>query len=89
MQELSISRGSAGQTEQLSTQMNAALGTRPSEGGVRLDELRLKEAYALLREGEVEATLCLVNTLHISPRLEKEALRFYDEAGKCLSSSRD
>jgi hypothetical protein len=61
-------------------QMNAALATRPSEGGNRLDELRLKEAYALLKEGEVEAALCLVNTMHISPRLEKEVLRFYEEA---------
>jgi hypothetical protein len=68
------------------SQMNAALGARPSEGGDRLDGLRLKEAYALLREGEVEAAICLVNTLHITPHLEKEVLRFFDEAG--LSSGK-
>jgi hypothetical protein len=62
-------------------QMNAALGACPREGGDRLDGLRLKEAYALLREGEVDAAICLVNTLHISPRLENEVLRFFDEAG--------
>jgi hypothetical protein len=67
-------------------QMNAALGARPSEGGDRLDGLRLKEAYALLREGEIEAAICLVNTLHITPHLEKEVLRFFDEAG--LSSGK-
>jgi hypothetical protein len=63
------------------SQMNAALGARPSEGGDRLDGLRLKEAYVLLREGEVEAAICLVNTLLITPHLEKEVLRFFDEAG--------
>jgi hypothetical protein len=68
------------------SQMNAALGARPSEGGDRLDGLRLKEAYALLREGEVDAAICLVNTLHITPHLEKEVLRFFDEAG--LSSGK-
>jgi hypothetical protein len=68
------------------SQINAALETRPSEGGDRLDGLRLKEAYALLREGEVEAAHCLINTLRISPRLEKDVLRFYDEAG--LSSGK-
>jgi hypothetical protein len=67
-------------------QMNAALGACPREGGDRLDGLRLKEAYALLREGDVEAAICLVNTLRISPRLEKEVLRFFDEAG--LSSGK-
>jgi hypothetical protein len=68
------------------SQMNAALGAHPSEGGDRLDGLRLKEAYALLREGEVEAAICLVNTLRITPHLEKEVLRFFDEAG--LSSGK-
>jgi hypothetical protein len=68
------------------SQINAALGARPSEGGDRLDGLRLKEAYALLREGKVEAAICLVNTLRISPRLESEVLRFFDEAG--LSSGK-
>jgi hypothetical protein len=67
-------------------QMNAALGACPREGGDRLDGLRLKEAYALLREGEVEAAICLVNTLHITPPLEKEVLRFFDQAG--LSSGK-
>jgi hypothetical protein len=62
-------------------QMNAALGACPRKGGHRLDGLRLKEAYALLREGEVETAICLVKTLSISPRLEVEVLRFYDEAG--------
>jgi hypothetical protein len=57
--------------------MNAALGTCPREGGDRLDGLRLKEAYALLREGDVEAAICLVNTLRITAHLEKE---FFDEA---------
>jgi hypothetical protein len=66
--------------------LNAALEAFPREGGERLDGLRLREAYALLREGEVEAAICLVNTLRISPRLEKEVLRFYDEAG--LSNGR-
>jgi hypothetical protein len=62
-------------------QINATLRARPSEGGDRLEGLRLKEAYALLREGEVDEAICLVNTLRISPHLEKEVLRFYDEAG--------
>jgi hypothetical protein len=68
------------------SQMNEALGACPREGGDKLDGLRLKEAYALLREGKVEAAICLVNTLSISPRLENEVLRFYDEAG--LSSGK-
>jgi hypothetical protein len=68
------------------SQINSALETRPSEGGDRLDGLRLKEAYVLLKEGEAEAAHCLVNTLRISPRLEKDVLRFYDEAG--LSSGK-
>jgi hypothetical protein len=68
------------------SQMNAALGACPREGGDRLDGLRLKEAYALLREGKVEAAICLVNSLRISPRLENEVLRFFDEAG--LSSGK-
>jgi hypothetical protein len=68
------------------SQMNEALLACPREGGDRLDGLRLKEAYALLREGRVEAAICLVNTLHISPRLENEVLRFFDEAG--LSSGK-
>jgi hypothetical protein len=67
-------------------QINAALAAHPSEGGDRLDGLRLKEAYALLREGEVDAATCIVNLLRISPRLEKEVLRFYDETG--LSSGK-
>jgi hypothetical protein len=67
-------------------QINGALGARPSEGRDGLDGLRLKEAYALLREGEVEAAICLVNTLRITPHLEKEVLRFFDEAG--LSSGK-
>jgi hypothetical protein len=62
-------------------QVNAALGAYPREGGDKLDGLRLKQAYALLREGEVEAATRLVSTLRSSPRLEKELLRFYDEAG--------
>jgi hypothetical protein len=65
------------------SKMNAALGACPREGG---DKLRLKEAYALLREGKVEAAICLVNSLRISPRLENEVLRFFDEAG--LSSGK-
>jgi hypothetical protein len=68
-------------------QMNEALGACPREGGDRLDGLRLKEAYALLREGRVEAAICLVNSLRISPRLENEVLRFFDEAG--LSSGKE
>jgi hypothetical protein len=68
------------------SQMNEALLACPRGGGDRLDGLRLKEAYALLREGKVEAAICLVNTLRISPRLEKEVLKFYDEAG--LSSGK-
>jgi hypothetical protein len=65
------------------SQMNAALGVYP--GGDRLDGLRLKEAYALLKEGNIEADICLVNTL--SPRFEKEVLMFYDETG--LSSGKE
>jgi DNA repair exonuclease SbcCD ATPase subunit len=61
--------------------MNAALEACPREGGDRLNGLRLKEAFALLKEGEVEAANCLVSTLRISPHLEKEVGRFYDEAG--------
>jgi hypothetical protein len=67
-------------------QMNAALEARPREGGDILDGLRLKEANLLMREGEVEAAIRLVNTLRISPSMEKEVLRFYDEAG--LSSEK-
>jgi hypothetical protein len=63
------------------SQVNAALGASQREGGDRLNELRLKEAYALLSEGDVEAAICLVNTLQLSPRLEKEVLRFFDETG--------
>jgi hypothetical protein len=66
--------------------MNAALEAYPREERDKLDGLRLKEAYSLLREGEVEAANCLVDTLRISPLLEKEVLRFYDEAG--LSSGK-
>jgi hypothetical protein len=66
--------------------MNSALGAYPREGGDRLDGLRLKEAYALLREGKVEAAIRLVNTFSISPRLEIEVLRFVDETG--LSSGK-
>jgi hypothetical protein len=68
------------------SQINKALLACPREGGDRLDGLTLKEAYALLREGKVEAAICLVNTLRISPRLENEVLRFFDEAG--LSSGK-
>jgi hypothetical protein len=68
------------------SQMNVALGACPREGGDRLDGLRLKEAYALLREGEVEAAICIANTLRMNPSLEKEVLRFYDEAS--LSSGK-
>jgi hypothetical protein len=68
------------------SQLNEALLACPREGGDSLDGLRLKEAYALLREGKVEAAICLVNTMRISPRLENEVLRFFDEAG--LSSGK-
>jgi hypothetical protein len=67
-------------------QINAALRAHPTEGGDRLDGLRLKEAYALLREVEVEVAICLVNTLLMNPHLEQEVLRFFDEAG--LSSGK-
>jgi hypothetical protein len=66
--------------------MNEALLACPREGGDRLDGLRLKEAFALLREGKVEVAICIVNTLRISWRLENEMLRFFDEAG--LSSEK-
>jgi hypothetical protein len=65
-------------------QMNAALRAFPRQGGDRLDGLRLKEAYALLKEGKTEAANCIANTLGLS--LEKEVQRFYDEAG--LSSGK-
>jgi hypothetical protein len=68
------------------SQMNEALGACQMERGDSQNGLRLKEAYALLREGKVEAAICLVNTLRISPRLENEVLRFFDEAG--LSSGK-
>jgi hypothetical protein len=61
--------------------MNAVLGACSRVGGDRLDGLRLKEAYALLRDEQVDKAICLVDTLDISPRLEEELLRFYDEAG--------
>jgi hypothetical protein len=61
--------------------MNAVLGACSRVGGDRLDGLRLKEAYALLRDEQVDRAICLVDTLHISPRLEEELLRFYDKAG--------
>jgi hypothetical protein len=63
-------------------QMNAALGTCQREDGGRQGGLRLQEAYALLREGEVEEAIYLVKSLRISPRLEKKVLKFYDEAGQ-------
>jgi hypothetical protein len=53
----------------------------PREGENILDGLQLREAYTLLREGEVEAAICLVNILRISQHLENEVLRFYDESG--------
>jgi hypothetical protein len=61
--------------------MNAVLGACSRVGGDRLDGLRLKEAYALLRDEQVDKAICLVDTLDISPRLEEELLRFYDKAG--------
>jgi hypothetical protein len=68
------------------SQMNAALGACPREGGDRLDGLRLKEAYALLREGEVEAATSIVNALRMNSSLEKEVMRFNVEVG--LSSGK-
>jgi hypothetical protein len=62
------------------SQMNAALGASPREGRDRLDGLRLREAYALLREGEVGAAIRLVHNLRSNPRLDKELVSFYDEA---------
>jgi hypothetical protein len=62
------------------SQLNSALEACPREGGDKLDGLRLKEAYALLREGRVEAANCIVSTLRMSSSLENEVQRFYDEA---------
>jgi hypothetical protein len=60
-------------------QMNQALKTQPREEEVelRLERLRLKEAYLRLREGDRETAVRLVSTLH----LEREVLEFYEEAG--------
>jgi hypothetical protein len=63
-------------------QLNSVLGRQPREEGVehKLDALRLKEAYLLLRERDIEAALSLVSTLHNTPHLEEEVLKFYEEA---------
>jgi hypothetical protein len=63
------------------SQVNAALGAYPRDEAGRLDGLRLKEAYALLREDKVGAAIDLVSTLRLNPHLEQEVLRFFDEAG--------
>jgi hypothetical protein len=64
-------------------QMNSALGAHPREREVedKLEKLKLKEAYLRLREGDRETAVSLVSTLHNSPRLEEEVLKFYEEAG--------
>jgi hypothetical protein len=63
--------------------LNSVLERQPREEGVedKLQALRLKEAYLRLREGDVETAVSLVSILHISPRLEEELLKFYEEAG--------
>jgi hypothetical protein len=63
--------------------MSSALGAHPREREVedKLEALKLKEAYLRLREGDRKTAVSLVSTLHISPRLEEEVLKFYEEAG--------
>jgi hypothetical protein len=65
------------------SQMNQALKTQPREEEVelRLERLRLKEAYLRLREGDTETAVRLVNTLQNSLHLKREVLEFYEEAG--------
>jgi hypothetical protein len=64
-------------------QMNQALKTHPREEEVelRLERLRLKEAYLRLREGDTETAVRLVYTLQNTLHLEREVLEFYEEAG--------
>jgi hypothetical protein len=65
------------------SQMNSALGAhrRIREIEDKLEGLRLKEAYLRLRDGDVQTAVTLVSTLHSSPGLEEEVLKFYEEAG--------
>jgi hypothetical protein len=60
-------------------QMNQALKThlREEEVELRLNRLRLKEAYLRLREGDIETAVRLVSTLPF----EREVLEFYKKAG--------
>jgi hypothetical protein len=64
-------------------QMNTVLERQPRDKAVedKLDRLRLKEAYQLLREGDAKAAVSLVSSLHNSQLLEEEVLKFYEEAG--------
>jgi hypothetical protein len=63
--------------------LNSALSTLAKEQGVesRLDEMRLKEAYLRLREGDAETAEALVRTLMSNPLLEAEVKNFYEWAG--------
>jgi hypothetical protein len=64
-------------------QLNSVLERQPRNKAVedKLDRLRLKEAYQLLREGDTKAAVSLVSSLHNSQLLEEEVLKFYEEAG--------
>jgi hypothetical protein len=63
-------------------QINQALRAQPREWEIeRLDGLRLKEAFLQLKQRNAETAVNLVRALRITPNLEAEALRFYDEAG--------
>jgi hypothetical protein len=64
-------------------QLNSVLERQPRDKAVedKLDRLRLKEAYQLLREGDTKAAVSLVSSLHSSQHLEEEVLKFYEEAG--------
>jgi hypothetical protein len=63
--------------------MNSVLERQPRNKAVedKLDRLRLKEAYQLLREGDTKAAASLVSSLHNSQLLEEAVLKFYEEAG--------
>jgi hypothetical protein len=91
LSQIALSTGAIDMAEQVSEklnstqlgQMNQALQTQPREEEVelRLERLRLKEAYMRLREGDTETAVRLVSILQNTPHLEREVLEFYEMAG--------
>jgi hypothetical protein len=91
LSQATLSAGAIDFTEQVSErlnstqlcQMNQALKTqsREEEAELRMEKLRLKEAYLRLKEGDTETAVRLVSALQNTPHLEREVLEFYEEAG--------